>query len=1061
MAEEPKSSSPAVHSKWRTFGLVVWITFKWMFIFGLMIGLFAGGIATGYVASFVKDEPVRPRALIEEKLVDNSETGFVYFNDNVTPIGQLRTEEDRRVVELKDVPKQVIDAVLATEDNNFYEHFGIDLKGTARAVLQKVMNKETQTGGSTLTQQIARRMFLSLDKSDSRKVKEIFLSIRMERFITKDEILTAYLNKVPFGNGSSGYNLYGIKAAAKGIFNISDLNQLNIAQSAYLAGLPQRPSAYTAYNGKGEWNEKGLKYAIERQHNVLNYMLNKGRITKQQYDEALQFDIRSSMAKPTKKAYATFPYLMLESEREAAEILLLQQDPDLTKEKIAENPSLLEEAREQLQRGGYRVYTTIDKKIYNLMHKIGENPENFAPDSKEKGIEQIAGIMIDHRTGAILGMLEGRDFYEEQMNFATQMTRQPGSTMKTIAAYLPALENGYIQPAGVLDDAPIVLKDGQKGYHIPKNSNNRYLGLVTAREALNRSLNLPALKLFLDDVKIDNAWKFARSLGITTLQPEDDHAQTGVIGGLSKGVTVEELTNAYGTVPNKGVFNDAYMISKITDSTGKVVYEHKAQPKRVYSEQTAFLMTDMLSTVISDANGTAHSVKSKFKQYGKIPVAGKTGSTQDYGDVWFMGFTPDITLGVWAGYEKSIHTLSKDGRSRARSIWTLIMNEVTAAEPELFPTKSWSKPDGIVRATVSSVSGKLPTDLTRQAGLLVTDWFNKKYLPRTSDDALVKMAFIPYNGVNYVPNIATPSDMVREQIVVKRKNPLDVLMEEIQHAQSALPSSKRRPMSFFLPEDAENNAPSKTDPRQDDGSAPSAPANVRLASVSASASNVTFNPSPEADVVGYRLYRSDRPGAPFKKIGDSILVGEKTVFSTATPAGAAFTYYVTAVDVVGHESAPSRSVGGSSGPSDPVTPPTTPDLGSGVPTPGTKPGGSTDNTGGTSGGTSTGNSNSGGTPTEPETPEGSIPLPSAPTGLAVEATDMGVRITWSSNAVSDQVTKYNVYYSANNDGKYVRLGSTSETRFEYVSVMTGGAYQVTAINDRGESSSSASLIYGG
>lgn len=323
------------------------------------------------------------------------------------------------------------------------------------------------------------------------------------------------------------------------------------------------------------------------------------------------------------------------------------------------------------------------------------------------------------------------------------------------------------------------------------------------------------------------------------------------------------------------------------------------------------------------------------------------------------------------------------------------------------------------------------------------------------------MAFIPYNGVNYVPNIATPSDMVREQIVVKRKNPLDVLMEEIQHAQSALPSSKRRPMSFFLPEDAENNAPSKTDPRQDDGSAPSAPANVRLASVSASASNVTFNPSPEADVVGYRLYRSDRPGAPFKKIGDSILVGEKTVFSTATPAGAAFTYYVTAVDVVGHESAPSRSVGGSSGPSDPVTPPTTPDLGSGVPTPGTKPGGSTDNTGGTSGGTSTGNSNSGGTPTEPETPEGSIPLPSAPTGLAVEATDMGVRITWSSNAVSDQVTKYNVYYSANNDGKYVRLGSTSETRFEYVSVMTGGAYQVTAINDRGESSSSASLIYGG
>ena len=1044
MTDGQKPSSPAVHSKWRVFGLVVWITFKWMFIFGLMIGLFAGGIAAGYVASLVKDEPVRPRALIEQKLEENSETGFVYFNDNVTPIGQLRTQEDRRLVETKDIPQLVIDAVLATEDNNFYKHFGIDLKGTARAVLQKVLNKETQTGGSTLTQQIARRMFLSLDKTDSRKVKEIFLSIRMERFLTKDEILTAYLNKVPFGNSSSGYNLYGIKAAAKGIFNINDLNQLNVAQAAYLAGLPQRPSAYTAYTGKGEWNEKGLKLAIERQHNVLSYMLNKGRITQEQYNEALAFDIRSTMAKPAKKAYSTFPYLMLESERQAALILLTQENPELTKEDLAANPSLLEDARDQLQRGGYRVYTTIDKKVYNLMHEIGENPDNFAPDSKEKGIEQIAAIMIDHKTGAILGMLEGRDFYEEQMNFATQMTRQPGSTMKPIAAYLPALEKGLIQPAGVLDDSPIILKDWQKGFHIPKNSNDRYLGLVTAREALNRSLNLPALKLFLNKVTIPTAWSFTRSLGITTLQPEDDNAQTGVIGGLSKGVTVEEMTNAYGSIPNKGIFNDAYMISKITDATGKVIYEHKAQPKRVYSEQTAFLMTDMLRTVISDPNGTAHSLISKLKNYNKIPMAGKTGSTSDYGDVWFMGFTPDISLGVWAGYEKSIHTLSKDGRTRARSIWAMIMNAVTDAKPELFPTKEWPTPDGIVRATVSRVSGKLPTDRTKQAGKLVTDWFNKKYLPKEADDALVSMSYIPYNKINYIPNEATPLDMVRQQVVVKREKPIDQLMAEIQKAQEALPADKRRPLSFYMPEDAKNDAPSTVDPRVDDGAAPSAPINVRLNSVSSTAANISFNPNTEADVVGYRLYRADSPTAAFKQIGTTILVGEQTVFKTDTAGGSGYSYYITAVDVAGHESAPSRIVG-----ANPGQQPTGTGTGDEIEIidPNLGLGDGTDVTG------ATGTDNGSGTE------DGLLALPSAPTGLKVEASDLGVKLAWNANPVSDQVTEYMVYFSADSNGKYVKLGSTADTHFEYITIMTKGTYQVRAVNEQGESAESASFTY--
>ncbi|SEM75267.1 transglycosylase domain-containing protein [Paenibacillus sp. OV219] len=1048
--EQEREQKTKGYSKWRTFGLVTLITLKWLFIFGLLIGLFAGATVAGYVASFVKDEPVRPRTDIENKIDENAITGFVYFNDGQTPVGQLRTQEDRRLIKRSDIPPQVINAVLATEDNNFYKHIGVDFNGIARAVKQKVLNEDTQTGGSTLTQQLARQVFLTLDKTDSRKVKEIFLSLRLERFMTKDEILTAYLNKVQFGTGNSGYNLYGIKAAAKGIFNITDLTQLNIAQSAYLAGLPQRPSAYTAFTSKGKFNESGFKLAIDRQHIVLKRMLETGRISSEQYNEALNFDVRASLAKPTEKAYSTFPYLMLESERQAAEILLMQKDPNLTISDVRkkENAPLIEEAREQLLRGGYHIYTTIDKRIYNSMHKVGSDPSNFDPDSKTKGMEQAAAVMLDHKTGAILGMLEGRDFYTEQMNHATQMTRQPGSTMKPIAAYLPAIDSGLIQPASIVDDTPMVLKDGQKGYHIPMNVTKKFYGLITARDALNRSLNLPALKIFNNMVTIPEAWKFAKKLGITTLKPIDDGAKTGVIGGLSVGVSVEELTNAYGAIADNGVFNDAYMIGRITDANGNVVYEHEKKPLRVFSEQTAFLMTDMLRTVISEKNGSGHMITTLFKKYGKIPVVGKTGSTQSYGDVWFMGYTPDITLGVWVGYEKQINALSKDGRNHAKQIWSKMMNEVTDERPELFPTKQFTMPAGIVKSTVSRVSGKLPTELTRASGKLVTDWFNSKFIPKESDDALVKMAIISFNGVNYIPQPTTPADMIKELTLVKREKPLDALMQEIEAAQAKLPADSRRPMSVYLPPDAAQDAPSIVDPRVDDGAAPSPPSNVRLVPVEgSSAYRITYTASPQKDVVGYRLYRKVNDGQ-FVNTNKPVLTGEETRFVNYVGSGI-FSYYVTAVDVAGKESAPSLVVSNGGGTTPPVENVTDLPGDSGALDTG-------DNTGiilPGNDGSSNSNSNGNQGPSNGQT-TGLTP-PAAPMKVQIERTDIGIKLTWLDNATSEQVTQYDVYFSTSEKGRYKKIGSTNEARFEYVSPMTSGFFRVTAVNEVGESAASA------
>lgn len=930
MVEEKKKKiakqRPPRRSWLRRFGSVV----KWMFILGILGVLFAGGAVTGYITSIVKDDPVRSEELIQQQVSQNAITGFAYFSDG-QPIGQLRTEEDRRLIEFNDIPQLVIDAVLSIEDNNFYNHKGVDFSGTLRAVKQKLLNESVQTGGSTLTQQLARRVFLNLDRTEDRKVKEILLSLRLERFLSKQEILTAYLNKVPFGNGSNGYNVFGIKAAAKGIFGLDDLDKLNVAQAAYLAGLPQLPSKYSAFNGVGEFNETAFGRAIDRQHLVLRRMLEENKITTSQYDEALLFDIKGSLAPHTKKAYATYPYLMLETERKAAEIILsLNEDKAVaTSDKAtatADNTLLLEEARQQLMTGGYRVYTTIDKKVYSAMHSISDDSDNFTKDSKARGKEQTAGIMINNKTGAILGMIEGRDFNIEQMNYATQMIRQPGSTMKPIAAYLPALDAGLIQPAGILDDAPIIMKDGSKGFHIPKNANNRYQGLVTARYALNKSLNLPALKLFNDKVGIENAWAFAKKLGITTIQDDDYNAQTGVIGGLRYGVSVEELTNAYSSIGNQGAFNDAYMIEKIVDSQGKIVYQHKVNPEQVFSKQTAFLMTDMLRTVITE--GTASTVKNNYKHFKDVPIVGKTGSTQNYGDVWFMGYTPDVTLGMWVGYKEQINTLQGDVQKRqAQTLWTKVMNTVIDKRPELFVTKEFAKPEGIVKATVSAYSGKKPTELTDK---FTTDLFNAKFVPTDSDDGISKAKYITYNGVNYLPLEGTPEDFLKEKIVVKREKPIQDLVKELLAAFPAM--KEHEPLEYYMPEDAKTDFPTEVDPRVDDGSSPAPPGEVNV-SYSTGKAVITFKPSTSSDVVGYRLYRSLNGGS-FQK--QAVLsAGENTVFSPGTPASVNATFYVTAVDVAGHETASGSVAGGATPTPEVTTPPeatpgseTTPDSGS-------------------------------------------------------------------------------------------------------------------------------------
>jgi penicillin-binding protein len=1053
------------------------ISFKWIFILFMLTGILGGAAGAGYVASLVKDEPIRTKEAMMTKISENVITGFAYFEDD-NPIGQLRTEEDRRMAALEEIPQTLLDAVLAIEDKNFYEHSGIDFKATLRAVYQKMLKKDVQTGGSTITQQLARRVFLTLDKEDGRKARELFLALRMERLMSKDEILLAYLNKIPYGNGSSGYNLYGVKAAAKGIFNIDDLKELNIAQSAYLAGLPQLPSYYSAFTSKGEVDAAALKRATTRQQLVLRRMLEEGKIDQTQYQDALAFDLKASLAQPLKKAYSTYPYLMIEVEKEAVKALLKVQQPKLDAQS---NPARYSEETKnvlaQMLSGGYQIYTTIDKGIYDGMRVIADNKDNFTPDDKTKGVEQIGGIILNNKTGAILGMMEGRDFFTEQLNHATQAYRQPGSTMKPIAAFLPAIDKGAIGPASIIDDVPIILKDGTKvGYHIPENWDDEYHGLITARKALNQSYNIPAIKLFLNTVGINDAWGFAKKLGITTIVKEDYVAQTGVIGGLRYGVSVKELTGAYASIANNGVFNEPFMIRKITDADGKVIYEHEQKPTYVFSEQTAYLMTDMLRTVITA--GTATDLPGKFKSYGKIPIVGKTGSTQDDADAWFMGYSPDITAGVWAGYDSPVYKLSKasGGTNRAKNIWAMIMNTAVEQRPDLFPTKEFKRPEGIVEMTVSSLSGKLPSEAITKANKLNTDLFNKNFIPTEEDNVLTKLPIIEYKGINYIAQPGTPSDFVKERTVVKREQSISTLLKEIEGIMEKLPPDRKRPLSMYYPADYENDAPSETDPRTDDGKTPAPPTNVR-ASRYGNDNWVTFDESASPDVVGYRLYVSANRGNFSLLNGKVVIAGDATQFMETRTAGGIYGYYVTAVDVAGHESVPSKAAYTDGTSVDPLfltpgdmTANSTgnsanivnsnnsansgkPDSASGSnnakpPTPGSNAG--------TNPGAPTGtNGASNGPP-----PQVTKTAPSAPSSLTVTKNGDGIQMKWKAALPEEGVKQYNIYFSDKPNGKPVKLGSVSgAAEFNYYAVSYDGYYTVTAVNPNGESKPSSAVNY--
>ncbi len=757
---------------------VMWNVFLFFIVIGLISLFFGFGIGAGYFASLVKDEPIRSYESMKQDIYNYEETSKLYFADNVY-IGDIRTDLHREEISLDQISQSLIDAVIATEDEYFHEHKGIVPKAIVRAVLQEATDADVKTGGSTLTQQLIKNQMLTNEVSFERKAKEILLALRLERFFDKEEILEAYLNVVPFGRDSSGRNIAGIQTAAQGIFGV-DAKDLNLAQSAYLAGLPQSPSAYTPYvNTGGLKNEEHLQPGIKRMETVLRRMYNLDYITETEYKEALQYDIVADFQDKKESPTEKYPYITYELQDRAVKVLaevMAKEDGYTMKElnKDKELRSHYEElAKRDLPKKGYHIHSTIDKEIYDMFQQVVKNYPHFGPDrtTVEKNEEtgkteeiidpvQTGGILIENKTGRIISFVGGREYSEnKQLNFATNAVRQNGSTMKPLLVYAPAMEKGVIQPGSPIADIPL------RGDKSPKNYGDANYGLVSAREALAKSYNRPAFNTYLEIIHDNPAKEYLEKMGFSTLTKTDYQTEALSLGGMSKGVSVEENTNAFATFANGGDFVDAYMIEKITTPDGEIIYEHEPEPVEVFSPQTAYLTIDMMRSVIHE--GTATFLNSQLK-HGSVDWAGKTGTTNEYRDAWFVATNPNVTFGTWIGYDSNESLDYCPGCSlsysqRNMKLWAELINAASDINPELVaPNKHFERPEGIVERSYCAISGLLPSKLCEQAGMIRTDLFNAKFVPTKVDDSLLSASgglvfnpeFLKRNGYDQLSDLS-------------------------------------------------------------------------------------------------------------------------------------------------------------------------------------------------------------------------------------------------------------------------------------------------------------------
>ncbi len=698
----------------------------------LLLLLAAGGVVAVVLKDYIEAAPP-----LDPARLATLETSYLYDRSG-EEITALHEEQNRIVVSLTEIPLHVRQAFIAIEDERFDEHFGFDIVGSIRAAYANFQAGTIVQGASTISQQLAQNAFLTTETSYERKVQEIYLAIQMERVYAKEEILEMYLNRIYFGNGA-----YGVEAAAQTYFDKS-VGELNVSEASMLAGAVRSPNFYNPFDNQAE--------AESRMRLVLSSMKRLEMISADEYDKAINRPLSYAVSETEEYPYPHFVDYVVHDEL----IKILSDIPTI---------GTREEAYRAIYTGGLRVYTTLEPKMQRHVESVlGQTDlypttvivnmprvkeaiaalpanrdltraqlEELADEEGGVPQPQAAIVLADPVTGQIQALGGGREYrkrVDEVLRFKT--LRQPGSAIKPITTYGPAFEEGTLGGAGsTLDDSPYI---GPQGNWFPENFDYRFRGFITAREALYFSYNIPAVRAF-EELGTQTGFDYAQRMGLSTLQPAESENLALTLGGLYRGVSAIDMAQAYSVFANDGVKIDLHTVEKVVDRQGEVLYENRSNPEQVLSPQAAFLINDILQDFVTRYLGRALQIDR--------PVAAKTGTTDDWRDVYLVAYTPNLVASFWMGYDEP-------RMGRIQQGWrysTEFLRSVFLEAFEDLEIQDFERPDGIVSVSVCSRSGNRPTSSCEAAGTVVSDYFIAGQEPTGSCDMHVGPF---YNRPSYI-----------------------------------------------------------------------------------------------------------------------------------------------------------------------------------------------------------------------------------------------------------------------------------------------------------------------
>ena len=702
--EQNINEKPANNSKSQKRRRVIKITLLVL----LLLLLIGGGSTAAVVSSYINEAPE-----LDHTRLGTVETSYLYDRDG-EEITALHEEQNRIAVSLTEIPEHVQQAFLAIEDERFENHFGFDVIGSIRAAYANFRAGTIVQGASTISQQLAQNAFLTTETSYKRKVQEIWLAIQLERSYAKEEILEMYLNRIYFGNGA-----YGVEAASQTYFDKS-VSELNVNEAAMIAGAVRSPNFYNPIDNR-EQAESRMRLVLASMHRL-------DMIDEEEYNRALSR--RMSYGDPPTDEYP-YPHFVDYVVHEEL-VRILSAIPSIGSR---------QEAYMAIYTGGLRVYTTLDTKMQSHVESI-LNQTDLYPTTvmvnmprvreaiaalpaerdlsraqieelvdEEGGIPQpqAAIVLADPITGQIQALGGGREYrkkVDEVLRFNT--LRQPGSAIKPIITYGPAFEEGTLGGAGsTLDDSPYI---GPRGDWFPENFDYQFRGFITAREALVYSYNIPAVRAF-EDLGPQVGFDYAERMGLSTLHPEERDNLALTLGGLYRGVSAIDMAQAYGVLANNGVRVDMHTVEIIVDRHGDVLYENSSDPEQVLSPQSAFLVNDILQDFVTQYLGRALQIDR--------PVAAKTGTTDNWRDVYLVAYTPNLVASFWMGYDEP-------RMGRIQQGWrysTAFLREVFLEAFEDLDIAEFEQPEGIVRSSVCSRSGLVPNNSCQSAGTVTSDYF--------------------------------------------------------------------------------------------------------------------------------------------------------------------------------------------------------------------------------------------------------------------------------------------------------------------------------------------------